>query len=298
MRPAHAVILVLVATVSTSSCGRRQPSPPPAAEAHYTLGPPWQSDGYWFYPTEESSYQATGLAVVDAPLSGMKRITADGEAYDPALLTASHQTLQLPVILRVRNLENGREIRLRVNDRGPASPARLLSVTPRAALLLGMLPHRATRVRLEQDQPLSRDLLDQVDDVPGPDATAAPVGAVQEQSLMSQPRHAGADAALSATTLRARPPAASPPAATRLGETITLEPVVPGQLWIDAGHFMQAGYARRLAAALVGMVRQEGRGRSAVFLVRMGPFNLPAEADAALDRARSAGVTGARIIVE
>ena len=222
----------------------------------------------------------------------MHRITADGEPYDPARPTASHQTLQLPVMLRVRNLENGREITLRVNDRGPASPGRLLSVTPRAALLLGMVPGQATRVSLEQDQPLSRDLLDQVDDAPRPDAVAAPVGAVQEQSLMDPSRSVTSDTRPSAMIIPA------PGRATQPGETVTMEPVEPGQLWIDAGHFMQSGYARRLAAELAGTVRQEGRGRSAVFLVRVGPFNLPAEADAALDHARSAGVTGARIIVE
>lgn len=265
----------------------------PKAPAHYTLGPPWQTDGYWFYPTEETSYRATGLAVVDATETGMHRITADGEPYDPALLTASHQTLQLPVVLRVRNLENGREIMLRVNDRGPASPGRLLSVTPRAALLLGMSPGQATRVSLEEDQPLSRDLLDQVDDAPKPDAVAAPLGMVQEQSLMD-PSRSGAGTTRLSTMIIPTPPGR----AVQPDEAVTMEPVEPGQLWIDAGHFMQSGYARRLAAELSGTVRQEGRGRSAVFLVRVGPFNLPAEADAALDHARSAGVTGARIIVE
>jgi rare lipoprotein A len=222
-------------------------------------------------------------------------VTADGERYDPARPAASHQTLQLPVILRVRNLENGREITLRVNDRGPASPGRLLSVTPRAAQLLGMVPGHATRVRLEEDEPLSRELLRHVDDAPAPDAIAAPVAAVQEQSLMP-----GGDerAPLSPGASRSTPAPASQHADPLPHETVTMEPIEPGQLWIDAGHFNQPGYARRLAAELSGMVRQEGHGRSSVFLVRVGPFDLPAEADTALDQARSAGVTGARIIVE
>ncbi len=298
MRPVLATVILVLGCLETSGCGRRQPPPEQRTEPRYTLGAPWQSDGYWFYPAEQLAYQAAGLAVVDAPEPGTTRRTADGETYDPERLAASHQTLQLPVVLRVRNLENGREILLRVNDRGPASPGRLLSVTPHAARLLGMVPGRATRVRLEEDQRLSQDLLDQVVDAPKPDVIAAPVGVVQEQSLMNRSQAEIADSRLSLMTIPAQQHPLPQGFPTRPVEAVTMEPVEPGQLWIDAGHFMQPIYARRLAAELAGTVRQEGHGRSAVFLVRVGPFNLPAEADAALDHARAAGVTGARIIVE
>ncbi len=289
------MIAILIGCLSASGCGRRQPAPAPTANARYTLGDPWQSEGYWFYPTEQLSYQASGLAVVDEPRPA-GQMTADGERYDPARPAASHQTLQLPVILRVRNLENGREITLRVNDRGPASPGRLLSVTPRAARLLGMVPGQATRMRLEEDQPLSRNLLGQVDDAPAPDATAAPVADVQEQSLM--PAGGGRQPLGPASPRFVPEHVIRPIDALPSGEIVTMEPIEPGQLWIDAGHFNQPSYARRLAAELSGTVRQEGHGRSSVFLVRVGPFDLPAAADAALDQARSAGVTGACIIVE
>ena len=72
----------------------------------------------------------------------------------------------------------------------------------------------------------------------------------------------------------------------------------PGALWIDGGQFGERGYADRIAAELGGSVRSEGRGRQVVHVVRVGPFQRSSDADAALDQARHAGVTGARIIVE
>ena len=293
MRKHSGSAITLLCLVSIAACERRPQRPSIIERPHYTLGVPWQSAGYWFYPAEELAYHAKGLAVVDAPRGGARTRTADGETYDPARLAGAHQTLQLPVILRVRNLENGLELVLRVNDRGPASPGRLLSVTPRAARLLGMVPGQATRVQVEEDQSLSQALWKQVDDAPAPDIVAAPLDVVQERSLM--PGGQGAQAQPSGPTAPAQPASEAPEqasAAVRVGFPD------PGLLWIDAGHFSQPGYARRLAAILAGTVHQDGRGRSASFNVRVGPFDRTAEADAALDRARSAGVTGARIIVE
>ena len=287
-----ASILILLCAGSVGGCEHRHSKPSSLPHPHYTLGRPWQSDGYWFYPSDELMYGATGLAVVDAPRRD-GTLTADGERYDPALLAGAHQSLQLPVVLHVRNLENGLEIVLRVNDRGPSSPARLLSVTPRAARLLQMVPGHATRVQLTEDELLSRRYWSHLEGAPAPDVIAAPVGAVQEQSLMGDNLPGRVDQAgagnrsILATT-----------APEQAAATVKAGFPDPGALWIDAGRFSQPGYARQLAARLAGTVRQDGQGRSASFKVRIGPFELTAEADAALDRARSAGVTGARIIVE
>ena len=286
-------LALTLACLAAAGCERRPPAASAAPQARYTIGPAWTSQGYWFYPREEASYAASGLAIVDAQRPGPAALTADGERYDPRSVAAAHQTLQLPVTLRVRNLENGREVLVRVNDRGPGSPGRLLSVTPAAGLLLGMDPDRATRVELEEDDSLSHDLLRGVAGAPPPELVAAPVGSVREESLM--PGRATGDAAASSVlsdAVRAGPRSWSRPAA------VFVLPPQPGQLWIDAGHFSQPGYARRLAELLGGAVRQDGRGRSTVFYVRVGPLDRVDEADSALDRARSAGVTGARIIVE
>ena len=290
-RPALALALLCLAFIA--ACERRPQRQSIAKRPHYTLGAPWQGAGYWFYPTEELAYHAKGLAIIDAPRGGARTRTADGEAYDPARPAGAHQTLQLPIILRARNLENGLQLVLRVNDRGPASAGRLLSVTPAAARLLGMVPGQATRVEIEEDQSLSQALWKQVDDAPAPDIVAAPLDVVQERSLM--PDGQGEEARPSGSPAQEQSASEAPEQASM---TVKVGLPDPGLLWIDAGHFSQPGYARRLAAILAGTVRQDGHGRSASFSVRVGPFDRTSEADAALDRARSAGVTGARIIVE
>ena len=286
--PVAAMLCCLV----QAACERRQVGRSGVENARYTLGPPWQSSGYWFYPREQLSYEATGLAVVDQPLDGRKRITADGEAYDPGIASGAHQTLQLPVILRVQNLENGLTVMLRVNDRGPAAPGRLLSVTSRAADLLGMHPGDATRVRLTEQQTLSQGVLYQVQGAPKPLAVAAPVGVVQERSLMSQ---ADSIPAVARMRVHEQPSIAS---ADPLNPAISDGQPHPGALWIDAGTFSAVRIAGQLAARIRGSVHRQGRGRSAAYGVRIGPFGSVSEADAALDRAHSAGVTGARITVE
>ena len=282
--------LTLGLTALLAACVGRPPVPAPAP--HYVLGGAYQAGGVWFYPEERFELTETGLAAVIPP--GQPALTTDGERYDHDAMAAEHPTLQLPAILHVRNLQNGREITLRANDRGPLSPGRVLSVTPRAALLLGMDPGRATRVRVAEDELLSRDLLGRVQGAPPPDVAAAPVGAVQEQSLMP----AGEGGQPTPTATRSAEGPTGPTLADLRPETVIAGIADPGQLWIDAGHFSQPGYARRLAAILAGTVRENGRNRSAVFSVRLGPFSRVEEADAALDRARFAGVTGARIIVE
>ena len=286
-----AIIILLIG--SLLGCSRHRVSSSEDLQPRYTVGMPWQSRGYWFYPTEQFSYEATGLAVVDAQEQSSGRQTADGERYDPRLATGAHQTLQLPTILRVRNLENGRELRLRVNDRGPASPGRLLSVTPEAARLLGLLPDQATPVRVIEDEDLTQALLEHVAGAPLPQGTAAPVGALQEQSLMPPEARYSPHESNSSTP--------NPPRRTGsilFGETVSPNALSPGQLWIDAGEFSTSRYARTVAASVGGVVQQQGYGRSVIFKVRLGPFDTVSQADAALDRALSGRVTGARIIIE
>ncbi len=61
------------------------------------------------------------------------RRTANGEVYDMNTMTAAHKTMPLPSYARVRNLNNGREIIVRVNDRGPFYPGRVIDLSRAAA---------------------------------------------------------------------------------------------------------------------------------------------------------------------
>jgi rare lipoprotein A len=77
------------------------------------------------------------------------RTTANGETYVPTALTAAHRSLPFGTIVRVTNLENGREVVVRINDRGPWKASRILDLSLAAAKDLGMVGSGTARVRLE-----------------------------------------------------------------------------------------------------------------------------------------------------
>jgi rare lipoprotein A len=77
------------------------------------------------------------------------RRTASGELFDHTELTAAHKTLPFGTLVRVINLRNNKSVIVRVNDRGPMQPDRVIDVTRRAAGLLGFIQQGMTRVALE-----------------------------------------------------------------------------------------------------------------------------------------------------
>jgi rare lipoprotein A len=77
------------------------------------------------------------------------RRTASGERFDPRALTAAHRELPFGTRLRVTNLENGRSITVRVNDRGPFASGRIVDLSWEAARALDMLRSGVAHVRLE-----------------------------------------------------------------------------------------------------------------------------------------------------
>ena len=100
------------------------------------VGKPYQINGEWYYPRMVDRYRETGVASwYGVPFHGRK--TANGEIYDMHGMTAAHPTLPLPSVARVTNLENGRSITVRVNDRGPFAKKRIIDLSRRAAWELG-----------------------------------------------------------------------------------------------------------------------------------------------------------------
>jgi rare lipoprotein A len=81
---------------------------------------------------------------------GLKRgVTAIGEKMMPWDVSGAHKTVPLPCVAKVTNLNNGKSIKVRINDRGPFIPGRLLDVSPRAAKKLGFYDQGLTRVHME-----------------------------------------------------------------------------------------------------------------------------------------------------
>lgn len=127
------------------------------ANSTYKVGKPYQVGGDWYYPSEDFSKSETGVASWYGPTFHGKR-TANGEIYDQNELTAAHRTLQMPSLVRVTNLENGRSIVVRINDRGPFKKGRVIDVSKRSAELLGFIGQGTARVRLEVLEKESRKI--------------------------------------------------------------------------------------------------------------------------------------------
>jgi rare lipoprotein A len=132
--------------------------PIPKGGGSYKIGTPYRVDGQWYVPREEPNYDSTGLASFYAADFHGRR-TANGEIFDMRALTAAHPTLPLPSYAYVTNLDNGRTLLVRVNDRGPYVNDRVIDLSRAVARYLGMenLGLARVRVRYAGPAPLSGD---------------------------------------------------------------------------------------------------------------------------------------------
>lgn len=125
-----------------------KPSTPEENLRYYKVGNPYRINSEWYHPKEDPYYDATGMASWYGPgFHGRK--TANGEEFDKYDMTAAHPTLPMPSMVRVTNLENGRSVELRVNDRGPFKSKRIIDVSKKAADRLGFLAQGIAKVRVQ-----------------------------------------------------------------------------------------------------------------------------------------------------
>ncbi len=283
--------------------------PPPAAEHPlYKVGAPYQINGVWYYPAEDLSYDETGIASwYGEDFRG--KYTANGEVFDLNALSAAHRTLPMPSIVQVTNLENGRTLKLRVNDRGPYLRGRIIDVSRRAAQLLGFEPSGTAkvRVRIIPDDSIQAKLLALAGsgETVAQSAPPLPLAPVAAQALATPlgVRVAKGDLPLppppKPQPAPALAPAGPPPA---LPEQVALLPFRPTSIYVQAGAFSKAENAQRLKAKLsnLGNVRVTDTklNGSDLFRVRIGPIPSVNDADQLLDRVVGSGFPEARIVVD
>lgn len=309
-------LATLVGLAVLAACSTSQKTQPTATagQGHglYKVGKPYQVDGIWYYPKDDWSYDETGIASwYGEQFHG--RYTANGEVFDLNGLTAAHHTLPMPSIVQVTNLENGRSLELRVNDRGPFAGGRIIDVSRQAAQLLGFERNGTAKVRVRllttetmQAQAVARR--NGTEEVPGGPievAQAAPRTAVSAQPLAPLP---GTQVAPPARTASITPlKAAAAP------ERAAVDPVLTGQvtqvgakpnaqIYIQAGAFAQMDNANRVRQRIAGLgsaeitaVRVNGNN---LFRVRLGPIASVDEADRMLARVLANGLPDARIVVD
>ena len=287
------------------------------ASPRYKVGDPYQIQGIWYYPAEDYEFEETGIASwYGAQFHG--RRTANGGIYDMNALTAAHRTLPMPSYVRVTNLENGRSLILKVNDRGPFARNRIIDISRRGSQLLGFQNAGTARVRVQIMADKSRALAQRikgrtqlaqvgtpitVDRLPKPD--------VKTESLSLPPGgqvSAGRVQPQSQVPTSPQPPSPGRVATNSLqlssGDTnvVTVQPVRKTNLYIQAGAFSRFDNANRVRARLTpaGPVRISSvlvKGRD-LYRVRVGPLSNVAEADRMLETVIRNGYPTARIIVE
>lgn len=322
------VVLLCLAVLGLSGCAEtvliantakqiRELNAPPPAKGRYKVGSPYQIKGVWYYPRVDYAYDESGVASWYGPNFHGKP-TANGEVFDQNAITAAHRTLPLPSIVRVTNLENGRALVVRVNDRGPFAHGRIIDLSRRSAQLLGFERQGVARVRVRILAEESRAVaqlartgvtarpvtLARPAPVPAPEAV--PVKGVSVETLAPVP-------GTTAAPPRADPAPASAPTVVpgpsavelaRRGRTSSLgdQPVEPTRLFVQAASFSKATSARKLQSKLsdigsADVYRALIDGRQ-FYRVRIGPMNDVVDADRVLEKVIARGFPGARIIVD
>lgn len=135
-------LMILVIFLCCSCACKR----PPVAKPGYPK--PYKVLGQWYQPVGDAKgFRERGTASWYGSDFHGKR-TANGEIYDMDGMTAAHKTLPLGTLVRVSNLENNREVEVRINDRGPFVQGRIIDLSREAAKRIGMMGAGTARVEI------------------------------------------------------------------------------------------------------------------------------------------------------
>ncbi|MFH1803544.1 MAG: septal ring lytic transglycosylase RlpA family protein [Pseudomonadota bacterium] len=288
--------------------GNSQGTAAPGEVGAYKIGTPYEIAGQWYYPAVDYEYQETGIASWYGPKFHGKR-TANGELFDQNVVSGAHRTLPLPSIVRVTNLENGRSIKVRINDRGPFSHGRIIDMSRKAAELLGFEKKGTAKVRVEilpeESQQIARlaqgeQNIAQVSADEKTTVTAAPRDAVEAMSLDGPITDSGAPTTSTVRRTPSRP--VDTMTMTETNPDIRIDQVVPSEIYVQAGAFSVYDNAmnlrNRLYALAPSKIEPIDVKGTTFYRVRLGPLNTVPEADILLERVIASGQNGAKVVVE
>ncbi len=146
------VSLIVMASLLTACAGSISQPRSASGGGYYKVGKPYQIVGKWYYPADDRNYRESGIASWYGP-NFHGKLTANGERFNENDLTAAHRTLPMPSYVEVTNLENGRQLVVRVNDRGPFAHDRIIDLSRRSAQLLGIERAGTARVKVKRVYP-------------------------------------------------------------------------------------------------------------------------------------------------
>ena len=222
--------------------------------------------------------------------------TASGEIYDMHAMTAAHRTMPIPSYARVRNPANGREVIVRINDRGPFHRDRVIDLSYTAALKLGVLsgvaPVEVQRLTHE-DTRLGRWRGDGAVPAALAAAPAAGLPATARATPPPLPGSPGIGTPPVATQAESSPAASAPASAPASAESLPTQTAAARGFWLQFGAFSQHQGAFDLRQQLMrefdwlepllAVFAERSRYR-----VQAGPYASRGDAQAAADRIRQA----------
>ncbi|MGK9234231.1 septal ring lytic transglycosylase RlpA family protein [Inquilinus limosus] len=285
-RPGLAVVAAIGVALAATGCAPSQPGKGSIAERPI-LAPPVDPgvvaiNGVRYVARTDRESVQVGTATWYGPgFHGRK--TANGERFDSGLVTAAHRTLPMPSLVKVTNLDNGRTLIVRINDRGPFVRSKIIDMSARGAELLGFRGNGSARVKIQvlEEEKRFQALQQQ-----------------REQARKSQVASAGKDDDLVDTRYIAVPPA--PPVPDRLPEIVgnVEDEAKPSGLFVAAAKATRPQQVATLSEALRRFGPVSTAAASGAIELRIGPFIDPKAASSALKQIASAGYSGARIVAE
>jgi rare lipoprotein A len=264
--------------------------PIPFGGGRYHVGKPYQVAGRTYTPREQPGYDKTGLASWYGE-AFHRRKTSNGEWFDMNTLTAAHPTLPIPSYAMVTNLENGNQVVVRINDRGPFVATRVIDVSKRAADVLGYRNKGIAKVRVRLIGPApiddSSEHMMAMNDALNNGASLRQIAAMSEDSNVqvasAKPRRKFVEAPIEQVAYE--PPADEP---------------ANGGYVVRVAVFHDLENAKSAYDSLLGfgptqIVKAVG-ANGPLYRVQMGPLDNESDAQAALQTAIASGFEDARIV--
>jgi rare lipoprotein A len=301
--PVRFCVLFLTAAALSACATTQLPDAPKTSGAtanpHYKVGAPYKIAGRWYVPQVDETYDQKGVASWYGDAFHGK-LTANGEIFDKGRISAAHKTLPLPTLVEVENLENGRKLVVRVNDRGPFVDDRIIDLSHAAADELGFTTKGLARVRVRY---IGETDVKALAALPG-DKTTKPVKLAEKQEIKAPV--ARQEKATPGETTKAEENrdviAALIASSTNSGSASAPMPPqsAANEYWVEIVRLNDLSElsALRLDIPELGpvSVQQDANEGAARQSLRIGPFLDEAIAFASLSRVQAAGFSGARIL--
>jgi len=280
---------VAIALAGCSGSGKKDPfagvgspiwddakGPMPKGGGRRHVGKPYQVADNWFYPKHEPNYSKSGMASWYGPKFN-RRMTSNGEWFDMEQLTAAHTTMELPSYAKVTNLENGREVIVRVNDRGPFVNDRIIDMSKRSADLLRFRGKGKTKAHVQYIGP-----------APLKDPTYGHLAAMNEELKRRTPLN---EMIAGANLRDGRYGGEQPQVSTASAAASAYSG--GGGYYIQVAAFSDPGNAWRTKEALADLgsvqIKPANGSYGPLYRVRVGPLDNHATAQSALEQVRARG---------